>query len=381
MDKAARKRIGILLVSEDIGVIYYLLSIVKSINFLNDVEKPEILLLYDERCEKFADLFSCEYLKTCKIEYNKNKKLKFLQSAFLRKNLFTKFILKQYKLNGLFPLMDSPVRSLHTATTIASWIPDFQHKFYPEFFSKGNLFMREARFKNIIDKSDALVLSSNNSYSHLKKFYKVKEDKIKVHVIPFVSLIQDFVLPEYTELATRYNISTPYFLVSNQFYAHKNHIVVLKAIKELKKSYADFTVYFTGKTEDYRNPLFYETLIKYIKENDLKNQAIILGIIPREDQLGLLKNSLAVIQPSKFEGWSTVIEDAKTLQKQVICSNIDVHVEQMGENAFYFNPDLAEELSKLMNLFVKGKGSSKPVFKNYNERVKTFASTFVNIFE
>jgi glycosyltransferase involved in cell wall biosynthesis len=381
MDKTARKRIGILLVSDDIGVVYYLLSIVKSIGYLNDSEKPEILLLYDSSCKKFIDLFKYVYLSTHEIEYNKSKKLHYLYSIILHKNLFTQSIIKQYNLNGLFPVMDIPVRSTNPNCIIASWIPDLQHKVYPEFFSKRNLFMREARFKKIIDKSDALALSSNDSLRDVKNFYKINKDKIRLHVMPFVSMIQDINLTEYTELVKKYEISTPYFLVSNQFYAHKNHIVVLKAIKELKKSGIAFRVYLTGKTEDYRNPLFYETLTGFIKENDLQNEAKILGIIPREDQLGLLKNSLAVIQPSKFEGWSTIIEDAKTMQKQVICSNIDVHKEQMGEKAFYFNPDSFEELTNLMMLFLSGKDVSKPVFNNYDERVKRFATTFVNIFE
>ena len=36
------------------------------------------------------------------------------------------------------------------------------------------------------------------------------------------------------------------------------------------------------------------------------------------DQLRLMKESLGVIQPSLFEGWSTVIEDAKALNKKSI---------------------------------------------------------------
>jgi glycosyltransferase involved in cell wall biosynthesis len=325
-------------------------------------------------------LFRYEYLSAHEIEYNKNKKLKYVCSLILRRNLFTRPLIQEYSLNGLFPAMDTPANSANPVCVSASWITDFQHKFYPGFFTKKNLFMREVRIKQNIDHSDAIVLSSNDSYAHFKNFYEFNEAKLKVHVMPFVSMIQDFILTEYPELVKRYDITIPYFLVSNQFYAHKNHIIVLKAIKELKKTGLNFKVYFTGKTEDYRNPLFYKTLTDFIEENNLQKEAVILGIIPREDQLGLLKNSCGVIQPSKFEGWSTIIEDAKTLQKQVICSNINVHLEQMGEKAFYFNPDSMEELSGLMYRFISGKDIYKPVFNNYKERVRMFASTFVNIF-
>jgi glycosyltransferase involved in cell wall biosynthesis len=276
--------------------------------------------------------------------------------------------------------MHNPARSNDPECKMVSWITDFQHKFYPDFFSKKNLLERETRIKQILGNSDAIILSSHDAYSHLKKFYKVDDKKIKVHIMPFVSMIQDFALPDFDTLKNRYNITTPYFLVSNQFYAHKNHIVVLKAIAELKKTGLSFTVYFTGKTDDYRNPLFYSSLTDYIAENNIQSHAKILGIIPREDQLSLLKNAIATIQPSKFEGWSTIIEDAKTLQRQIICSNIDVHVEQLGENAFYFNPDSVDELSKHIVMFLQNKNAVKPVFDNYNERIERFANEFLNAF-
>lgn len=380
MDRKGKKQIGILLVSDDIGVVYYLLSIVKAIAFLKEEEKPVIILLYTDSCKKFLDLFNFDFVVAKETKYHKNKKLKYLLSVFLGRNLFAQSITKQHKLDCLFPLMDFPARSNGQDCKMVSWIPDFQHKFYPGFFSKKNLFFREARFKQIIDKSDAVILSSNDAYSHLKKFYKVDDKKIRVSIMPFVSIIQDFVLTDSDTLKSKYNITTPYFLVSNQFYAHKNHIIVLKAIAKLKKSGLNFAVYFTGKTSDYRNPLFYDSLTNYIAENDIQSHAKILGVIPREDQLGLLKNALAIIQPSKFEGWSTIIEDAKTLQKQIICSNIDVHIEQMGENAFYFLPDSVDDLSQHITAFLKSNNISKPVFNNYSERIEKFAKGFLNTF-
>jgi glycosyltransferase involved in cell wall biosynthesis len=375
-----RKKIGILLVNDDVGVAYYLLSIVKGLGFLDDNEKPEIVLLYSPNCKKYVELYHYQYLTTVEIDYNRNKKLKFLLSVILGRNLFTEKLIRKYKLDGLFPAMDTPVRNSIPSVTIASWIPDFQHKFYPEFFTKENLLLREVRFKKIIGKSDALVLSSNDAYSHLKKFYTIDEKKIGTHVMPFVSMIYDFPLTDYSELVEKYNITTPYFLVSNQFFAHKNHMVVLNAIKALKNSEFNFTVYMTGKTEDHRNPQFFSTLTCFIEDNDLGDIAKILGLIPREDQLGLLKKAMAIIQPSKFEGWSTIIEDAKTFQVQVICSNIDVHVEQMGDRAFYFEPDSVTELADHMRSFLSGAYTLKPVFDNYRQRIQHFASTFLGVF-
>ena len=58
----------------------------------------------------------------------------------------------------------------------------------------------------------------------------------------------------------------------------------------------------------------------------------------RAEQLLLMKYAQAVIQPSLFEGWSTVIEDAISLQVPVIASNLPVNIEQLGDRGVYFDP-------------------------------------------
>jgi len=182
-------------------------------------------------------------------------------------------------------------------------------------------------------------------------------------------------------LCKEYDITRPYFIVSNQFYKHKNHLVVYEAMHLLKAEYPDFQVVFTGKEEDYRNPAYITSLRQLVDTHQLTHQVRSLGVIPRAHQLGLMKQALAVIQPSKFEGWSTVVEDAKSLQKQILLSHIPVHVEQMGDDAYYFDADAAEELKALMHGFLTQRLESKPVFENYQERIKIFAASFIAIFK
>ena len=106
-----------------------------------------------------------------------------------------------------------------------------------------------------------------------------------------------------------------------------------------------------------------------------------LGVIPRDHQILLMSHSLAVIQPSKFEGWSTVVEDAKSLQAQLILSNIPVHQEQMEDKGFYFSPDNVEELTGFMRKFLDCTITPKPTFDNIEQRISTFAHNFVKIFD
>ena len=74
----------------------------------------------------------------------------------------------------------------------------------------------------------------------------------------------------------------------------------------------------------------------------------ILGLIPRVDQIQLMRRCLAVIQPSLFEGWSTVIEDARALGKPMLVSDFPVHLEQNPPHTYFFERHNPDQLASLM---------------------------------
>ena len=85
----------------------------------------------------------------------------------------------------------------------------------------------------------------------------------------------------------------------------------------------------------------------------------------------------AVIQPSLFEGWSTVVEDAKAMNQNMIASNLDVHNEQLLDTASFFDPKNENELEEKM-IYHWEKNLAKPDYK-YSDRVKEFGENFVKI--
>ena len=129
-----------------------------------------------------------------------------------------------------------------------------------------------------------------------------------------------------------------YFIISNQFWVHKNHKIILETVKAFKNEFKDIIFVFTGKEFDKRNPHYTSELKNYIKENNLTQYFKFLGFIKREEQLLLMKYSIAIVQPSLFEGWSTVVEDAKALNHSIILSDIPIHREQMEHNCLFFDP-------------------------------------------
>ncbi len=78
-------------------------------------------------------------------------------------------------------------------------------------------------------------------------------------------------------------------------------------------------------------------LFTFISQHDLRDRIAVLGLIPREDQLQLMRRCVAVVQPSLFEGWSTVVEDARSLGKPIVLSDLAVHQEQAPPDGLLFD--------------------------------------------
>jgi len=383
MELANRTRIGILFTyfaADWIGGHYYLINIINSLNSLPDAHRPHIFVFYDYKVENSLALITYPYVTYIYHNAPANNYLNYLKSWFTRTNYFIGSIIQNHQLKGIYPLMDFPLGKPDFSSKVVSWFPDFQHRFYPEYFSKINIFFRELRVKRLLNRTHALVLSSQDAYNHLQRFYSVPQN-LPVHILRFVSQVEQPQNLLFDEIAELYQVNKRYFIVSNQFYIHKNHWVVLKALEQLKKRRNDFLVVFTGKEEDYKVTNFVQGLKDFVAEKGLSESVRFLGVIPRAHQLFLMSKSVAVVQPSKFEGWSTVVEDAKTLQVQLILSDIEVHKEQMQERGFYFSPDDVEGLTTLMEGFLDNTIPPKPTFNDFDERISTFARTFVKIFE
>ncbi len=380
MDIAGKKRLrlGILFYfsSKWMGGIIYIGNLIKTLDFLDDYDKPEILLFYKPENEKFINEIKYPYLTTIRWIFPSilwgN-----LKSILLRKNIFVNKILEEYDLDAIYPILDFPVRT-RTKTKLISWWADLQHKHYPEFFSKKQIAGRNLRIKFILKNCDYMVLSSNDVLSDFRKFFVIGTTPL-VHIYHFVSVIDNHNGVDGRLIREKYNLPEKYFLISNQFHKHKNHRVVLLAIANLKKTGKKLHIACTGKLPSASFSPYMEEIHHIIRENEIQDQVTMLGVISRSDQIQIMRHSQAVIQPSLFEGWSTVIEDAKSLQVPVIASDLKVNIEQLGNEGCYFSPHNPDELASILASY-PARNLEDIFYMPYEKRVKEGAETLLRIF-
>lgn len=228
----------------------------------------------------------------------------------------------------------------------AAWMPDLQHAVMPEMFSAAEVQDRDAAFRHFIGHAETIVLSSHSAREHCSEHYPDALPKLRV--LEFPSVIDPVEDPDLWAAAREYGLPAKFFLLSNQFWRHKNHVLVLEALERLAMDGVHPCVACTGHTYDYRHPGFFDELLGEIQRRGLHMQVRILGLIPRSRQLQLMRTACAVIQPSLFEGWNTTVEDVRALGRPVLLSDIDVHLEQAPDGARYFEKHSADSLAEGM---------------------------------
>lgn len=336
---------GILLVGKGsnqwIGGLYYIKNIAFVLSQSQQIcEKYNIfVLVYKENKEVFSGLPN--NIKIVKIPKVLKEFEKFCRVLFCKVN----------NIKYMFPC--STKLSNFLAIQGISWIPDFQHNQLPEFYDD---FEREKRIeenKRILHINYPLVLSSEDCKNDLERFYKTQKEN--VHVVHFVSYIEPemvmYINRNENQILKKFNLlDKKYIYIGNQFWQHKNHIVVLEAAKQLlqKKGNQDLYFVFTGKMNDSRMPEYSNKILQYFNDVALSGHLLNCGFIDRIEQLTIMKKANFIIQPSLFEGWGTVLEDAKVLDKTVLLSDIPIHREQKTEKCIMFNPYDSGQLVKLI---------------------------------
>ena len=229
----------------------------------------------------------------------------------------------------------------------AAWLYDFQHKYFPDYFPTKEIGDRDRYFDLMARHAQTVVLSSKTARIDFEKFFP--EATAKARILSFRAFPDTSWYGEDPgKVQHQYALPDRFFLVSNQFWRHKNHLVIFEALKRLSGKSIHPVVVCTGHFYDSRQPEYSDLILQSLHKFDLFRQVHLLGMIPREDQIQLLRRSLAVIQPSLFEGWSTVVEEARCLSKPVILSDIPVHREQNPPKSVFFDPQSSETLADLL---------------------------------
>lgn len=223
------------------------------------------------------------------------------------------------------------------------------HSFFPEVSVTAWKYEdRERRYCYAIPRSAYVVIGNQAGKDEIVKFYGVPEQRVKTIPLP----VPEFDVKKNSHFSidrSTYNLPDQFLFYPAQIWPHKNHIVILLALKILKEKFGiKMNVVFTGS--DRGNWNFIQ---QRIAELGLIEQVYFLNVVPYNILAELYKKAFALVFPSFFGPDNIPPLEAFVLGCPVIASNIDGAEYQLGDAAILFDPknenDLAQAVLKLIN--------------------------------
>ena len=217
-----------------------------------------------------------------------------------------------------------------------AWVPDLQHRFLPQLFSRAARWKRELGFQAQIRAGRTIMTSSEDTRLACVRLYPVSAGR--VHAVRFAVRAPEAVDDAAARaVADRYGLPERYFFMPNQFWVHKNHRLVVEALALLRARGETVTVVASGKQLDGRAPGHVPALLDLVRGRGVGVEFPMLGMIPYADLAPLMQASVALLNPSLFEGWSTTVEEARAAGVPMVLSDLEVHKEQAADQAVFFD--------------------------------------------
>ncbi|OGM28827.1 hypothetical protein A2962_05090 [Candidatus Woesebacteria bacterium RIFCSPLOWO2_01_FULL_39_61] len=224
------------------------------------------------------------------------------------------------------------------------------------YFFKRIPFLLIAR--SAVKRAMKIVVPSEFVKKDVENYYSISSKKVTVSYEGVTALGGISNSPHFAKasrgkqsykLIEKYDISKPYFLYVGNAYPHKNLKKTVEAIVLLNSQSKEKVMFTIAGSRG----VFKKRLAEEIKRLGAEKYVKLLGYIPDEDLFSLYKNAIAFVYPSKEEGFGLQGLEAMAAGTLVLASDIPVFREIYGHNAFYFDPNIAGNISELM-LKVKG---------------------------
>lgn len=271
----------------------------------------------------------------------------------------------------IFPSQEAFGAMLKTRTV--STIHDLMHRYedFPEIRSAKEMRVREFLYKNICKASAGVFVDSEIGKKQVLESYGQKYEN-KIHILPFTppqylfqegedALPKDFVLP------------TKFIFYPAQFWEHKNHQGLIRAVAELKKQGLSIQLILVGSRKN-----AYDASVKLIEELNLERNIHILGYVSDAIMRTLYKRARAMIMPSFLGPTNIPPLEGMVMGCPVAVSRVYAMPWQVDDAGLTFSPDSITEMAETLKRLWVDDTLCKTLSKKGKKRAEYFSQEKFN---
>ncbi len=241
-------------------------------------------------------------------------------------------------------------------------VPDIQHEYFPEYFSKDELANRLTAFRTSI--SMARTICAISAFTRQTLIEKLNVPAEKIVVTPLAvdpRLTMPVSQRDQNVTLRKYGLRPGYLFYPAFTWPHKNHLNLIRALQLLRdQSGLGPELVCTGSAKEAQ-----PEIQAIIDQSRMNKQVHLLGFVTTKELSILYRNAAGLVFPSMFEGFGLPVLEAMACGCPVLCSQVAALPEVGGDNALYFDPrdpgDIAQVIQQLLedstlrnNLIEKG---------------------------
>ena len=263
----------------------------------------------------------------------------------------------------------TPTRTLPYVTTI--W--DLQHRIqpvFPEVSSGSEWADRENFFSREIGQATAVIVGTGAGQAEVERFYGVPPERIRKIPHPTPSFALDPATAGDEETLARYGLEPGYVFYPAQFWAHKNHVGLLHALKVLRDDHhVQLRAVFVGS--DKGN----EAHVRQVAESlGLSGQVRFLGFVPQADLATLYRHALALAYLTFFGPENLPPLEAFALGCPVVASDVAGAREQLADAALLVPPTEERKIADALLAVQRDQALRRRLVERGRKRALSFTS-------
>jgi glycosyltransferase involved in cell wall biosynthesis len=244
--------------------------------------------------------------------------------------------------------------SFETEIPYVMAIPDLQHRLqphFPEVSANGVWQWREYSFRNASRYATLLLADSEVGKEDILNFYGpygVTPDRVKVlPLLPSSYLADEVLEDERQRVRADYDLPDRYLFYPAQFWPHKNHAGIVKALGVLRHQHAiSPSIVFCGSFSGRIRKRTFREVMSLAHQLGVERQISYLGYVRDADMSGLYAEAAGLVMPTFFGPTNIPVLEAWAFGCPVVTSDIRGIREQVGMAGILVDPGSAEDLAE-----------------------------------